>query len=77
MLIARNRVHTNSGGLLTSRGFTSASSTVAADDFHGFINDKVAGLRASKDGEGNYTVGLFAASCPIHTADADATQLSS
>jgi len=31
------------------RGATPASSTIAADDFHRFIDDKVAGVRASTD----------------------------
>ena len=48
------------------RGATPASSTIAADDFHRFIDDKVAGVRASTDSAPPPHYTTAAPDCSLH-----------
>ena len=43
---------------LMGRGSSSASSTITAVDFHRFMDDKVAGVRASTDGQHRHSTHL-------------------
>ena len=56
---------------LMGRGSTPASSTIAADDFHRFMDDKVAGVRASTDGAPPPQYATAPPDCALH----DFTQL--